>query len=642
MQLTTLLPAHLIAFVHVTISCLLFVPSAVAVDEQLAALIDQTKADYQPVTTEEVDQARSRLATSAAELERFLIPGSRRGEAWKTYLEWQGVQESLAAGSDGDLDALRRSLDQLRSGADGLQLAPFRSVAAAMEDYINLATMARARDQQAFIDRQLELLATYLDRYESEPTTRARFEIERRIEFLTGIGRGTELTTALRNRFNHANVRAEISERFLSRVVSDSIYEVGPVRDCILGTAIRGTGRTTGSVSIETVPSLERAALVLRLSGVTCSETLGYNDPVVIRSSGTTPFTATKRIELEDAEFWNYPTKVSATTSTITRSVKKQGGGLGSRLVEAIGERQVEEKKPRANYIAARHAEERIANNLDEELVPRLQDARYEYETQFQQELDRRNAKPRFVAFSSTDDSVHLDMLQAGRGELGADTAPGEFTAGHDVTVRVHETGAANMASAILAGATLSKQSKEGNPKLSVELPDFLRKAIDKAREEAEAEPAEDDDREFKPWSIVFRRQRPVTFEFADNMVKLRLHAARIQTGDDTYDGWDILVNYAMQVENGELLLNRDGEIEVIPTAFDPADGGGLTNRQVGLRGNLARELNRQAEAGRGFPKQIEIDPLELPDDMAEHGPLFVQNAASSAGWLSLGWVLPQ
>ncbi len=624
------------------VGAVLVPPPAHGVDQQLAKLIDEAKATYQPVTPEEVNAARSELANTAYALEQFLIPGSGRGERWKNYLKWQGVQEGLAEGLDPNLAALHTSLDKLRSGADGLQLPVFRRTASAMEKYIDLATIARARDQQAFVDRQLDLLVEYLDRYEAEPSPRARFEIERRLDFLAGIGRATELTTALRNLFNHPNLRAEVSEHFLNRLVADPVDNVAAVRDCILGTSIRGTGHTTGSLSIDTVPSLQRAALVLRLHGVTRSETRGYNSPVVIRSSGTTPFTVHKRIELENGNFWNYPARATATTSTITRSVQKQGGGLGSRVIAKIGEREVAEKKPRANYIAARHAEDRIAENLDEELLPKLQDARYEYETQFKQELSRRNAEPRSVVFSSTDRSLNFDILQAGRGELGAATSPTPFPAEHDLAVRVHETGAANLATAILGGATLSQKTKEGQPKLNVELPKQLRKAIDEAREEAETEPAEDDDREFKPWSMLFRRQRPVTFEFTDNLMKLRLHAARINVGDATYDGWDILVNYGMHVQNGGLTLVRDGEIEVIPTAFDPADGGGLTNRQVGLRGNLAKELNRQADAGRGFPEEIQIPVLELPENLAKHGPLLLQDASSDSGWLSLGWVLPR
>ncbi|MCO6042629.1 hypothetical protein NG895_01795 [Aeoliella sp. ICT_H6.2] len=615
--------------------------SARAVSEQLAQAIDGTKSSFEPVTPEQVAAAREELIATAEQFEQFLDSGGERGEVWKRYLEWEGVQQSLGEPLNPALAPLAQSLNRFRSGAAGTELPQFRRVAVAMEKFIDLSTLARARDQQAFVDRQLDLLAKYLDRYAEDNSTRARFEVERRLDFFTGIGQAPELIAALRNEFNHPNFRAEISEKFLARVASDPVDNVSPVRDCILGTTIRGTGHTTGSVSLSTVPNSQQAELLLTLSGVTHSETNGYNDPVVIRSSGTTPFTATKRIALEDSNFWNYPTHVSATTSTTTRSVKKQGGGIGSRLIEAIGERQVEQKKPQANRIAARHAEDRISENMEEELLPKLQDARYEYENQFQKPLANRNAEPQMVAFSTTDSSLNFDLLQAGRGELGADAAPPAFAAGHDLAVRLHETGASNLAAVILSGATLSQQTKDGHPKLNVELPPAMRKAIDNAREEAEDEPAADDEREFKPWSLTFRRLRPITLDFKDQKIVVRIHSARIQVQDDTYDGWDIVATYGMHLQNGGLFLVRDGDIEVIPTSFDPAEGGSLNNRQVGTRGVLAKELNRQSDAGRGFPEEIEIPMIDLPEAIAEHGPLLLEDASSDAGWLQLGWQLP-
>lgn len=634
-------PSFPVWIVFASVACLESANNTAA-DEAISALIDQAKANYQPVTSEEVEAAQDELSAAALELEQFLIPGSGRGERWKKYLDWQSVQDSLAEGAEPNLVGLRTTLDKLRSGTPGTELPPFRHAAAAIQKFVDFATVARARDQRAFVDRQLDLLKKYVDRYEFDHSPRARFEIERRIDFFTGIDRATELTTALRDRFDQPNVHAEVSEHFLSRVASESIDRVGPVKDCILGTSIRGTGHTTGSVAIETLSSPSRAAVLIHLAGITLSETCGYNDPVVIRSSGTTPFTATKRIELEDANFWNYPTRVSAKTSTITRSVQKQGGGFGSKIIAKIGEKKVTEKKPQANYIASRHAEERIAEKLEKDLLPKLQDARYEYEHQFKKPLAMRDAEPQSIVFSSTDHSLSLDLLQAVRGELGADTPPTAFPEGYDVALRVHETGAANFASALLAGARLSKKTKDSDPKLDVELPKSLRDAIHEAREDAVADSAAAEEIQFKPWSIRFRRQRPLSFRFFDNLVMIRLHAARITAGDDTYDGWDIVVKYGLHVQNGGLMLVRDGEIEVIPTAFDPADGGGLTNRQVGLRGNLAKELNRQAEAGRGFAEEFEIPMIDLPEKIADRGPLMLQDATSQDGWLSLGWMLPQ
>ncbi|QDU58869.1 hypothetical protein [Aeoliella mucimassa] len=612
-----------------------------AVDGELATAIEEAKTKYQPVSPEELETQREELAAAATELETLLIPGSDRGERWKRYLKWEGVKKNIDNPADPDLQALAETLDKLRSGADGTELPAFRRVREAIDRYLSLVNIGRVNDQQRAVARQLELLTKYLDRYESEPSARARYEIERRLEFFSSIDRTPKLNELLNERFGHANLQTQISETIINKLLSEPVDNNSPVNDCILGTSIHGTGWTTASVSIDLMPNDEKASLKMTLEGVTQSQTVGYNGPVVIRSSGTTPFTATKRLDFEDSNFWNYPAQVSATTRTVTQSVQKQGGGIGSRLISAIGERQVAEKKPQADAIASRHAEQRIAENMDDELLPKLQDARYEYLHSFKEPMADRDAEPGFVHFSSTDDALNVELLQAARGQLGADTTPEGLSAAYDVTVNLHETAVANIMTTYLGGATVEKATATSEPKLDVTLPEAVTKAIDKAREERE-EQASDDTDEFKPWSMQLRRQRPVTIEFLDNQVRLRLHATRLTAGDSTYDGWDIVTTYGMQVEDGGLTLVREGEIEVFPTAFDPADGKGLSGREVGLRGNLAKELNRQAESGRGFPKEINLPTLELPERIADKGPLLMQEAKSGNGWLSIGWNLPE
>ena len=637
-------PTFSIRFVTAVLSFALLLTisePSLAVDADLAKLIEQAKSDFQPISAEEVAAAQANLIGSAAQFEQALATGSRRAEEWKRYLKWEGVQQALSQPGAASPKLLRDSLDKFRSGADGVELPIFRRVASDLQRYADLLAMEQLSQRQDFASKLLDDLSKYLDRYEANPTSRARFEIERRLDLLSSLGRVPQLTAAIRNQFNHPNVCLELSEQFLSRVATKPINDVGPVNDCILGTTIRGMGNTTGMVTLETVPSDDRALLMLRLEGTTLSETKGYKKPVVIRSSGTTHFTATKQIALEDADFWNYPTQVHATTSTHTRSVQKQGGGFGSRFIETIGTKKVAEKKPQANAIAADHAEVRIADGLEEELLPKLQNARFQYQNKFKKALQQHGAEPTWVAFSTTDHSLNVNILQTGRGQLGAETRSPDFSVVSDLSLQLHETGASNLASAMLAGATLSQQTRDGHPALNVELPSWLRDAIDEAREEQEAKQPTDAGRHFKPWSIRFRRLRPVTIEFAENRVNIRLHAAQISAGDDSYNGWDILVSYTLQPQEGGLQLARTGEIEVIPTRFDPAGGKGLTNKQVALRGNLAKELNRQAEAGRGFPSTIDIKPLQLPSKIAQHGPLLLEEATSKGGWLSLGWLLP-
>jgi transposase-like protein len=621
-------------------------PAAISQQSDLAQLAEQAKTGFTPITPEQAQQARAELDQQIASFERYLVPGSRKSEGWKRYLEWQKMTDGLADPQRPDFDALRTTLVRLRSGATGTDLAPFRRLATAIENYVDRAEITRVSNQQEIVGQQIDLVQRYLDRYRQDHSARARYEIERRLDLLTGLGQSAEYVAAVEREFNRANIEIGVSEAMLAKVASDEVNKIEPVTDCILGTSIHGMGHTTGNVTVSTMPSDNRAVVFLHINGVTHSDTKGYNGPVVITSRGVTHFTVNKRVDLEDSNFWNYPAQVDAHTRTQTCSVKKQGGGLGSRLIEGIAERQVAEKKPRADAIAGQHAEERIARNVEKEFLPKLQDARYEYQEQFKRPFSQRNADPKFVHFSSTDRAVEIRMLQAGRGLLGADTSAPALDPTHDVSLRLHETGVANVVAALVGGATISQAAREADVKTSVQLPDWLDEALERRNEkqqsgEAEAEESGSDQQEFKPWAITLRRGRPATVEFQGGTVKLILHATAIEAGDSVYRNWDIAATYTPTIDNGHLVLSREGDIEVVPTRFDQAEGGRLTSREIGERANLTKELNRQAENGRGLKREMRIDPIEVGEGADAVGTLQFSQVASDAGWLSLELLLP-
>ena len=444
-----------------------------------------------------------------------------------------------------------------------------------------------------------------------------------------------DFVAQVRESLAQPNVHVDVASNVLARLVAEPVNDSGPVTDCILGTSIHGTGITSGTVRAETRPSENGAAIVFVVDGTTHTNTVGYNGPVVIRSDGTTDFHATKQVTFTDETFWNHPAAVSATTNSRTRSVKKRGGGLGSRIIESIARDRVAEQKPKADAIAGDHAEVRIAANLDAEFLPRLRKARGRYEREFQQPLTRVNSKPDLLQFSSTSSRLLATARVHGVGELAADAAPPAGEHDGDIGLRIHESAPANFLSAWIGGATLSQQSVDKAARLDVNLPDWLEDAIDQARAERDADLVPESADEFQPWSIRFRSQRPVSFAFGNGRATVTIHAARIQAGTDNYDDWDISATYELHAQGGQLLLIRDGEIDVLPSKFDPADGGGLTNRQVALRGNLAKEINRLSDNGRGFPDSTEIGPIDLGEDVEKLDLLLFDSIGCENGWLA-------
>ena len=169
---------------------------------------------------------------------------------------------------------------------------------------------------------------------------------------------------------------------------------------------------------------------------------------------------------------------------------------------------------------------------------------------------------------------------------------------------RLHESAINNYTAALLSGATIS-ESKPGEGTKA----DVNAAAVHQGRlEEPHGR---------KGGGSVRRRvralvahlppDRPITVAFADGKVALTLHITKLNSGDDTFDHWDVTATYTPELADGGVTLTRDGELTVLPTGFDPAKGG-LGSRDVAVRSNLTKVLTERSDQGRGIPQTIKVE----------------------------------
>jgi hypothetical protein len=602
--------------------------------DDFASQIAAARESFQPVTDEQLAAARSALKSEAQSLERYLRPGTANGKRWLAYLKLEAAKQQVNADGEPDSKPLLATYEQLNRDEAGLELAPFRKISTDLRGYLDLAVLKRQPDQAAAYGQQLDALANDLGQYEAAPNANLAAAVGNRLDFLMGIGQANELVDAIRARLSHPNAFVTVSEGLLRGGAADPINRRDPITDVILGTRIRGRGHTTGSVSLQTVPNDKMAVIELDTRGRVVSQNIGRNGPAVIRSTGYTDFTAMQDVEFSDSRFRALPARVSARTNSTIHSVSKAGGGIGSRMVANIGTQKANEKKGQANRIAAQHAEVRIARRMNDEVDKRLKDAWERYQTDYRNPLVRRGALPDDVRFSTTNDALHFQVTQAGRSTLGAPDAAPEAPADRDMCARVHETALNNYTAVILGGATISESDPKSGTKADVSLPTFIKDAW-KNRMDEKADEAPDAD--FEPWSLTFRRNRPVTVAFVDGKVKLTLHIANLKSGEDVFDNWDVTSTYTAEMTDGGVTLRRDGDLEVLPTGFDPTKRN-LSSRQVALRSNLTKVLTERSDKGRGIPQKIEVAKIVPTGKYADVGPLLVTDFASNNGWLTVAW----
>jgi hypothetical protein len=609
--------------------CFWIAPSAFSQPQDLSPQFQQSADEFRPVSDDELADARGKLHHCMAELERFVRPSSSNGQRWLRYLRWDDLATALSA-EPPHSPALAATYRQLNRDENGLELSPFRRVSDALLRYSQLLQLAQQPDQQQYYRSQLERLQTQLNEYRNEPSGATAGEIGSRLGFLAGIGRSPELVHAIRSQFALPNAYVDVTTSLVAASV-EPIDRREWITDCILGTSIRGDAHSIGSVGVVSIPSDEKAVLEFVSDGRTKSYNRGTNGPAVIRSTSHTEFTATKRVELSDPAFVARASQARADTDTHFQSVAKQGGGLGSRLVSNIGWKRARQNERRAEAIASDHAEDRIERRFDDEVNDEIRKARKRYVEEYRRPLERRGDVPEHIRFHSSAKSLGLEVVQASRSQLGAAGSPPEAPAGHDMTVRLHESAVNNYSASVLGGATASESEPGQEVKFDVKLPKWMKDAWEnRTLDDAAAE----SDKPFKPWSLRFRENRPLTVAFVDGNVRLTVHISRLKSGDNSFANWDVTATYIPELKNGGVTLRREGDLVMLPADFR----GSLSSRQAAERRNLEEELNERAAQGRGFRKEIEFEALQPEGALADAGPLVFNEFDTSSGWLTMAW----
>jgi hypothetical protein len=183
------------------------------------------------------------------------------------------------------------------------------------------------------------------------------------------------------------------------------------------------------------------------------------------------------------------------------------------------------------------------------------------------------------------------------------------------LAVRVHESMINNLAASLLAGRTVTEDGlRQTVLDITGEIPEKL-------------QAKEDED----PWSITFDPQRPITVAFADGEFKVTIRGRRFTSGDREFRAMNITATYKTEKMNGGTRIVRQGDLEIFPPGFDPANGR-LSASQVALRGLLTRRL------GEVFEEEIISQERELPGDWAKVGILRPEQMTADGGWLAIGW----
>lgn len=583
--------------------------------EDLATRAASASGSFRPAGDAALDAAAANLRAALGPLDA-LLARSKSGADWREYLDWPKLVAQAASGQAADPKLLRDLEKRLSATETGLEMPDFVRVRKAVERYAELADTARGDGAQHYADRLGKVSGALLSAGATGQAD-ALSGLPALLDHLTASGQAPDLVSAVRGAAARPNIHLEVAESLLAPAVDRPVDQVQPVDDVVLGTRVRGSGRTTGNVRLDFVPGQDRAIFDILLAATNVSHTRGTQGPVTVHTRGITSLDARRRIFLDENDVSSGPVEVSADTSTTVTGLGISAP-IGKRIIRRIANRKIAESKPKAEAEAERKARGKLRGQFTEETEPAIGQMRQQFRDRVRGPLETQGLYPESLSMHTTDRDLRIVARKSVGNQLAAFSSPPAGAADNVITARIHETAVNNILEQKLGGRILTQDdvarlAKERN----VAMPDSL---------------GSDPDGEQKTWQITFTKYRPVSVATDDGRVKVTVRGDKFVSGDRSFPGMDIAATYAFgRGPNGPVLV-REGNVQINPPGFKSGDRK-LTLQETSLRRILQKRFDKV------FKDVVEIEPLPLEGELASAGPLPMNElTARKDGWVVAGW----
>ncbi len=489
--------------------------------DQLSGMARASAKVFLPYSAEDVQGAKAALRGAVERLQTRLASYGAEGERWRDYLMLSRLEQELARPQGADLDEVFR---RFTAGYEGLQLTAFADVRTALRRYLATSRALGQPQLRQQYQKLLENLATSLEKHRSKPTLQTANEVNVVLEWLEQSGQAPWLAAAIRQRMSHPNLFLSVSGELVASRIGGPVQDTSAVRDCILGTDIHGTALANGQVKVELVPSPDRAIIDILFQGTINTNSVGYNGPATIQSTGNTLLAVRKRLVFENERFLAMPAASSAVTSSNIHCIEAK-----LQLIERIAWKKAGQQQPEANTIASRHAEQRFNDRMDRQADPLVSRLNQDYAEKFRRPLADRNLVPSLFRISTTRSSLELVVQEEG-GNLAAPASPRALAEPADIARRVHESAINNLAEEALGGVMLDEKRFQEIITRYFDLPERIQTAADE-----------------QEWSITFPERQPVQVVFAENGFSITISGRRYVSEGRDYPGMNVTGVYKIE-----------------------------------------------------------------------------------------------
>jgi hypothetical protein len=576
---------------------------------EVVQLIKSDRPAYVAVSEETVSISGAALKNAAAALDSHITQNPSGGdESWEDYLSWPELKQ-LIVETPLPLAKLQSLLNRFFINREGLEAPAFLRFRAALRDYMNAYYFSSNPKSEEMYQAQMDVLAIKLQAYLDNPNNDDAWSIGRLVGWLDRADQAPVVRGSIREKFFAPNFHLLVSQNLLASSEPILLEDSTEIVDVIMKAQVRGVAETKGQVILELVPNKDRAALRVKLKGVSITNSVASRSGVEVFSLTTTQLTAEKIVFFGPLGITSTPSTARCTSDVKVLDIKAPSAGY-----ELIAQKNTTKNKGKIEELASRRAESMLTERMDKESVEMLDQGAEAYIKKFRLPLIRKGGFPEEMSLSTTSREVMGKLVQIKWNQVAAGHEAPALEGSPDMAVRLHESFVRNFSESAIGGYTLTdKKLEELLTELGTEIPEELQ--TDSGRE---------------PWSITFSANQPVSLAINDGVLTFAIRGRQFTDGDRVIrETIEIGASYKIErTEEGSRLV-RQGDVEV-----NFIGRTRLTASQIAFRTVMRRKFAAL------FKEEMSTDGFTFPGRWENSGTMKITQLVADKGWLVLAWKL--
>lgn len=541
----------------------------------------------------------------------YLRQSPSRQQDWYDFLRMNQLTEQLDLGSP-DPALMEQIYLRHLAGTFRIRTAASRNLAEALRQATRAAYAARSTHEE--YRSRLVSLADALENCQSGCGSEDREKMAEALRWLGRRAMAPDLLRDVRRQLRQPNLLIQVSRQLAGIEVDQVMRDNFDVNDIIRDTRYVGQGNLTGQVALSFTPSFQQARGTVGLTAVLNSRTTGYNSAATIRSQSTTRVRGQKTVRIDQHGLASQPATADADTNSQVTGIDPLRR-LGRRRVY----QEVYAQQPDTDRDVEVRTASRLATELDRRLAEQIRPLDDFYQQRIRNPLLRRSRFPTEFATRTTRQHAYLSVTQTGNGGLARTGRPPAVEQPLDLACRVHESYFNNLATALLAGATIDEQ----------ELAEWLKPWFQQVPQGLQTtDPAQ-------IWTVTFAKDKPVMVEIGEARLSVQVRGERFEVGNEQYPGMWITADYRLVHSDEGLKGLREPRLQIVPPNFDPQAGVRLGARHQVLRTMIRRRFQRV------FPDEFTIRRIELGAQQKTQE-LILDQSYTTDGWLGLVFRIAQ